>query len=73
VEPRNKPANPTSVRLDEETRERLRNAAERFFQGNESILLREAVLTYLDLRDAQGLRFDLVIQPLRERELAAVS
>lgn len=73
MESRNRTVNPTSVRLDEKTRDRMRDAAGRYFQGKESMLLREAVITYLDLRDAQGLDFDRKVQPLRVRDLAAAS
>jgi len=73
LEPRPKATIPTTLRLDEVTRERVRLAAIKHYQGNESILLREAITTYLDLRDTQGLDFDRVIQPMRGRELVVVS
>lgn len=62
-----------TVRLTGDLAERAEAAAARLFHGNEAMLTRDALAVYLDIRDAQGLRFDMVVQPLRERELAEMA
>jgi hypothetical protein len=56
-----------NFRVDPAFRERVGVAAERDFQGNEAMLMRDALETYLDLRDGLGLQFHMVIEPLRRR------
>jgi phage gp37-like protein len=62
-----------TTRVSGEMVDRVAAASAQRFQGNEAMLLREAVELYLDLRDALGFDFDRVIQPMRagERELVA--
>jgi hypothetical protein len=72
MEPRS-PSFQVTARLQGDLAERATDAAARLFHGNEAMLVREALIVYLDLRDAQGWDFDRVIQPLRERELTAVA
>ena len=62
-----------TVRLSGKLGERTTEAAERLFHGYEAMLLREALIVYLDIRDAQGFDFDRVVQPLRKRDLTAVA
>ncbi len=54
-------------RVDPELRERVREGASRHFHGNESMFMRDAAITYLDLRDALGTSFDAVVSGLRHR------
>lgn len=57
-----------TARLTGPLADRARDAAARFFHDNEAMLTREALMVYLDLRDALGFDFDRTIQPLRKRE-----
>lgn len=72
---RNSPKLMLAARVSGDLVDRVQMAAAQRFQGNEAMLLREAVELYLDLRDALGFDFDRVTQPMRagERELVAVA
>jgi hypothetical protein len=52
------------IRATPEFRNRLKEGAERDFDGNTSILIRKAVNLYLDLRESQGPSFELVVAQL---------
>lgn len=73
MEPKEKPTEQVCIRFTPTERERIRLRAEQVFRGVDVMLIREAVETYLDLREALGYDFDRTIQPLRARELEAVS
>lgn len=58
------------ARVSPEVRDRVRREAGQRFQGNESMLVRAAVETYLDLRESLGFDFDRRITEMLEREAA---
>lgn len=60
---------PMTIGLPSPLAQRVRVAADRQFQGKRSMVIREALHVYLDLRDALGYDFDRTIQPLRMREV----
>ena len=60
-----------TTRLAGDLAARTESAAARWFQGNEAMLTREALIVYLRLRDALGYDFDREIDRLTgECELA---
>lgn len=63
---------PFNVRLDADLRDRLKADADRRFQGVEAMAARNAIETYLNLRDSLGFDFDREIDRLLagEREAA---
>lgn len=56
-----------SLYVDADLKSAIAEEAERRFEGNESMLWREAVRLYLDLRQRLGTNFDAAIEDLRER------
>ena len=73
MERRQRPTEQVCLRFLAGDRERIRLRAEQLFQGKDVMVIRDAVETYLDLRDALGFDFDRIVQPLRVREVEAVS
>ena len=61
------------ARVDSSVVDRVKDEAERRFQGNDSMVIREALVTYLDLRDKLGSRYDIVIESLVGDREAAVA
>ena len=61
------------ARVDSSVVDRVKDEAERRFQGNDSMVIREALVTYLDLRDKLGSRYDIVIESLIGDREAAVA
>lgn len=53
-----------AVRVTSDIVERAQRLADRQYGGNRSLVLRNAIVTYLDLKEALGPRFDLVIAEL---------
>ena len=67
---------PVNFRVEPDVKERIaRNAAIAPFSGNESLFVRYALDLVMDLREAHGPRFDLVVaglrQPVEPQEQAA--
>lgn len=62
-----------NVRVDPDLHDRATSAAERYFEGSEAMLMRQALEIYLDLRDSLGFDFDRVIQPMRETDAVALA
>ena len=52
------------ARVDPELKNATQRIADRYFDGNESTLLRDSVRLMVDLRDALGPRFELAIAEL---------
>lgn len=65
-------ANPPTVRIfarvDPLLRERVKTEANRRFEGNESLVVRDAVRTYLRLRDHLGTRFEETLDEIAPRD-----
>jgi hypothetical protein len=56
---------PLQIRLDPVFRQRIKAEATQRYSGNESEVIRQALLMYLDLREAHGSRFEIVVEALR--------
>lgn len=61
-----------NARIEPALRDRLKAEAERRFQGNEAMAAREAIVTYLDLRDSLGFEFERTIDSLRSGDREAI-
>jgi hypothetical protein len=62
------------ARVDPELRDRVKAEANQRFEGNTSLVVRDAVRTYLRLRDHLGTRFDAAIDemaPIERTEQSA--
>lgn len=55
------------ARVDAALLERVQREAERRFDGNQSLLLRKAIIDHLDLTDALGPSYDLEVHRLKSR------
>lgn len=60
-----------NVRVEPELHERVRLIAEERFGGVHALVMRDALETYVDLRDALGYDFDRTISELLKREAVA--
>ena len=64
--PESKAKQPVNFRVEPDVKERIaRNAATPPFSGNESLFVRYALDLVMDLREAHGPGFDLVVAGLR--------
>lgn len=60
-----------TTRVTAEANQRAQKVADKYFEGNRTMLVRSAINTYVDLREALGPRFDLAVAELKgevERE-----
>lgn len=64
------------ARIEPALRDRVKAEANRRFEGNESLVIRDAIRTYLRLRDHLGTAYEATLEeiaPLDEAETAAVA
>ncbi len=54
-----------TTRVTVEANQRAQKAADKYFEGNRTMLVRSAINTYVDLREALGPRFELAVAEMK--------
>lgn len=54
-----------TTRVTPEANQRAQKVADKYFEGNRTMLVRSAINTYVELREVLGPRFDLAVAELK--------